>query len=135
MAEALLVNGVALVAYVDGVGVDSEGRAVKGAPKEPPVTDPSQQPHAMAALNSDERSAAILATAFAKALAGTGVASAPALPPAAPAELPTLAELPDHLAGLTSADAVRALQAQDERKGAVSMYEARLAELSGDGEE
>lgn len=44
-------------------------------------------------------------------------------------ELPTLAKLERHLSKLETADEVRALQAQDDRAGAVPMYEARLAEL------
>jgi hypothetical protein len=72
MAEAVMVKGVAVVAYVNGMAVDSEGREVKGAPPESPVTDPSLQPHAMAALNTEERSAAILAGAFATALKDAG---------------------------------------------------------------
>jgi hypothetical protein len=72
MAEAVMVKGVAVVAYVNGMAVDSEGREVKGAPPESPVTDPSLQPHSMAALNTEERSAAILANALATALNGVG---------------------------------------------------------------
>jgi hypothetical protein len=54
--------------------VDSEGREIEGAPKQPKDTDPSQQPHAMAGLNNEERSAAILAGALATALHGGGKA-------------------------------------------------------------
>lgn len=68
MAEAPMYHGVALVGYVDGKPVDAFGNEVKGAPPQPKDTDPSMQPHVMAALNSEERSAAILAGALATAL-------------------------------------------------------------------
>lgn len=74
MAEAPMYHGVALVGYVDGKPVDANGNEVKGAPPQPKDTDPSMQPHVMAALNTEERSAAILAGALATAL-GKGPAT------------------------------------------------------------
>lgn len=73
MAEAKLYDGVALVAYVDGKPVDANGNEVKGAPPEPESTEPSQM-QAMASLNTEERSAAILANALATALGERSVA-------------------------------------------------------------
>ena len=62
MATAEMYKGRAIVAYVNGEAVDSNGEVIEGAPKPPKDTDPSQQPHAMAALNTEERSAAVLAS-------------------------------------------------------------------------
>lgn len=69
MATAKLHEGRAIVAYVDGHAVDSNGAIIEGAPPQPKDTDPSQQPHALAQLNGEERSARVLATALATALA------------------------------------------------------------------
>lgn len=44
-------------------------------------------------------------------------------------ELPTVAELEQHLAGMTDVAAITAMQARDERKSAAKLYEARLAQL------
>lgn len=119
-----------------GAAVDANGDAIKGAPKQAKDTDPSQQPGAVGAQTAEER----LATAVARAVLdpkGT-LATKPA---AAPADnddetdddeadgLPTLADLPDHLAGIDSPDDVKALRKSDKRKGAKPIYEARLAEL------
>jgi hypothetical protein len=133
MTEAPLVKGRAVVAYVNGVAVDSEGREVEGAPKPTPDTDPSQQPHALAQLNTEERSAQIMATAFASALNGSpGKAAASASKSAVgeEEELPTLAELEAHIADM-DAKSVKAMQKKDERKGAEPIYEARLESLKG----
>jgi hypothetical protein len=72
-----------------------------------------------------------------KALAakGIGASSKAAAEPVEEVEPPTLAELPDHLAGLKTVAEVKALQKGDTRVGAKPLYAARLAELSGDGEE
>jgi hypothetical protein len=75
MAEAQMYKGQAIVAYVDGKAVDSNGVEIEGAPKASEDTDPSLQPHALAALNTEERSAAILANAFTTAMKGGAVAS------------------------------------------------------------
>lgn len=45
--------------------------------------------------------------------------------------LPTLADMPAHLASITDADELKALRRSDKRKGAKPMYKARLAELEG----
>lgn len=47
-------------------------------------------------------------------------------------ELPSIKNLPDHLAGIESADDVRALKARDERKSAAVIYDARIAELEAE---
>lgn len=46
-------------------------------------------------------------------------------------DLPLIAGLPATLALITSVDAVRAMQARDERKTAAPLYAARLAALEG----
>lgn len=48
------------------------------------------------------------------------------------ADLPPVSKLEDHLASLTSVDEVRALQNRDERKTALPLYEARIAELNAE---
>lgn len=60
-----------------------------------------------------------------------------AAPPRVRAEsdLPTVADLPDFLSGFDSAAEVRRLAKLDARVTAAQHYDARLAELSGDGEE
>jgi hypothetical protein len=75
MGEATMYKGRAIVAYVGDKAVDSNGEEIEGAPKPPKDTDPSLQPHALAALNTEERSAAILANALATALHGNAVTS------------------------------------------------------------
>jgi hypothetical protein len=47
-------------------------------------------------------------------------------------ELPSVRDLPDHLAGLETVEEVRALQARDERKSAAAHYDARIAEIEED---
>jgi hypothetical protein len=143
MATAKLHDGRAIVAYVDGKAVDSNGVEIEGAPKQPKDTDPSEQPHAMAGLNTEERSAAILAGAFASALKdggktakvqavgsgqaekiGTGTSGSTDVD-----ELPTIKDLPDHVAGLKTVAEVRAMARRDDRVSAEPIYKARLAEL------
>jgi hypothetical protein len=135
MATAEMYKGRAIVAYVDGKAVDSNGEEIEGAPKQPKDTDPSQQPHAMAALNTEERSAAVLANAFATALgkgapkgsatsATTGQTSDPG-----EGDMPTIKELPDHVAKLTTVKEVKAMAKRDERVSAEPIYAARIAEL------
>jgi hypothetical protein len=116
--------------YVNGQAVDSEGQKVAGAPTQAPDTDPVKQPGALAGPGSDPISR--LADMLAGKIAPAAVSARASNAGEEEVTLPTLAELPDHLADLTSVEAVRALQDQDERKGAVSMYEARIAELSGE---
>jgi hypothetical protein len=43
MADAKMVNGKALVGYIGGVGVDSEGVAIPGAPKQPKNSSPARR--------------------------------------------------------------------------------------------
>lgn len=49
--------------------------------------------------------------------------------------LPPLSGMADHLAGIESVDDVKAMRKTDKRKGAKPLYEARIAELEGSGEE
>jgi hypothetical protein len=143
MAEAQMVNGKALVGYVGGVGVDSEGVPIEGAPKQPKNTDPSRQPGAQGAPSPEERMAIAIAQAITnpKALAAKGASASdkaaeePDGNGEGDIELPVLAKLPRALKKLKSVEEVRAMQAKDDRAGAVEHYDARLAELSGDGEE
>lgn len=118
-----------------GVAVDAEGREIKGAPKPSPDTPPEKQPGAIA-TTPEER----MGLAIANALRGTTTAGSrertartESSEPSAEDEgedLPKLADLPGHLAGLKTAEEVEALQKTDTRKGAVELYEARLAELN-----
>jgi hypothetical protein len=124
--------------YVNGQAVDSEGRKVEGAPDQSPDTDPSKQPGAIGAAASDPIQR--LADTLAAALAGKGASPARTGAPDGTGNgandddvaLPTLAELPDHLAGLTTVEEVTALQKLDKRKGATSLYDARLSELEAE---
>lgn len=119
--------------YTDrGIAVDAEGKHIAGAPKPSPDTDPSKQPGAQGAVAADPM--ARLADLLAGKVPATKGASK-AAEPEEEVEPPTLAELPDHLAGLKTVADVKALQKGDKRVGAQKLYEARLAELSGDGEE
>lgn len=127
MATAKVHEGRAIVAYVNGVAVDSNGEAIEGAPKQPKDTDPSQQPHALAQLNTEERSAAILANAFAGALKKAAAADDDEF--AGKDDLPTVADLPDHLAGITDIAELKAMRRADERVTARPIYDARIAEL------
>lgn len=139
MAEAKLHKGKAIVAYnTKGQAIDSEGAVIEGAPKPPKDTPRDQQPGAAGAQTEAQRIAVAVALAMRDPdafLKNSGVTMEPTDStngePADESELPTLADLPDHLQTLTSADQVRALQATDERKGAVQHYDARLAELEG----
>lgn len=140
MAEAKVHDGVAIVAYVNGKAVDSEGRPIPGAPREPKSTPPEQQPGAVAgAISPEERMGVAIANALLVASGKKPVASTAATSTAVDREdeddedeeeeLPTLADLGGHLAKMKTVEEVEALQARDERKGAVSLYEARLEEL------
>lgn len=147
MATAKRPGGLYYTAQ--GIAVDANGEAVKGAPKKTPDTDPSKQPGAPGALTSEERIGVAIAQAItnpAGVIAKQQAAEAAAAKGAAmestentgdegdESELPTVADLPDHLAGLKTADEVRALQKSDERTTAQKHYEARLAELEGGGQ-
>jgi hypothetical protein len=63
MGEARMHDGKAIVAYRNGQAIDSEGNVIKGAPKPPKDTDPSQQIGRANALSSEERMAAAVAAA------------------------------------------------------------------------
>jgi hypothetical protein len=63
MAEAQMHDGKAIVAYRNGQAIDSEGNVIKGAPKPPKDTDPSQQIGRANALSPEERMAAAVASA------------------------------------------------------------------------
>lgn len=114
--------------YVGDTAVDADGKAIEGAPKKPKDTDPSKQPGALGAATPEER----MGLAIANALSGK---TAPQRDDDADddeedgEETFTLAELPEHLATITSVDEVKALRKADKRKGAKPLYEARLAEL------
>lgn len=124
MAEAKQAGGFY---YVNGVAVDAEGKEIEGAPKQDADTPPEKQPGAPGAPSADpfQRLADTITTALGGKSAG---ASASGSAGGEEAGLPTLADLSDHIAKM-SASEVRALQRTDDRKGAVPIYEARLAEL------
>jgi hypothetical protein len=135
-------KGKAIVAYVGDQAVDSEGNVIEGAPKPPKDTEPSQQLGGRADMNAEERSASIMASAFAKALA-----AASGKEPIAPAadtsdddegtdseesdELPPLADMPAHLESITDVDELKALKRQDTRKGGKQLIQARIDALKG----
>lgn len=73
MAVAKQHDGTPFTYTADGVAVDSDGKAVAGAPKRGPNTDPSKQPGALGAPTSEER----MGMAIANALKGAPVAHAP----------------------------------------------------------
>ena len=148
MATAKMVDGVAVVAYVNGVAVDANGKPVQGAPKPPKDTDPSAQPGALGAATPEERMGRAIADALSgktakaeKDARAARVAASddedsgerePRIGQRPDAEgLPTIANLGEHLAGLKSPAEVRALQKSDERKSAQAHYDARLVELKG----
>ena len=122
-------------AYYDSVRkimVDAEGKELKGVAKPGPDTPADQQPGALSAPSSEERLATAIVTAFrggatAGAASGSAGESASASDSSDGGEV-TLADLPDHISKM-SATEVKALQKKDDRKGAVPIYEARLAEL------
>jgi prepilin-type processing-associated H-X9-DG protein len=139
MAEAKKVNGHAIVAYVDGHAVDSEGARIEGAPRQPKDTDPSLQPGANGVQSPEEKLANAMLVALGRApAASAALASSSSSASGAgeeEVEIPKIAELDDHLASLTTVAQVKALQKRDDRVTAQPKYEARIAELSGDGEE
>jgi hypothetical protein len=139
MAEAKLYKGRAIVAYVDGQAVDSDGKVIEGAPRQPKDTPREQQPAAGGVLAPEERVAVAVARAMkdpdgvlsrAGALpTGSGEAASEVIDD--DEELPTLADMPQYLASINNVDQVKALQAKDDRKGAQDLYDARIAELGG----
>lgn len=115
--------------YVRGVAVDANGEQIKGAPKQAPDTPRENQSSAIPTGNPMEQ----LAQAITTAIKGKPAKSAKSEEDETDVvdELPTLDEMEDHLAGL-DLDAVKALRKKDDRKGAVALYEARIAELEAE---
>jgi hypothetical protein len=119
---------------VDGHAVDSEGASIPGAPKPPADTPREQQPTALA-TTPEERMAIAIAQAIAnpKAVAAKGAKAEDADgDEQGDVELPVLTKLPRALKKLKSVEEVRAMQATDDRAGAVEHYDARIAELEGE---
>jgi hypothetical protein len=116
--------------YTDkGVAVDAEGKKIEGAPKQAPDTDPSKQPGAVGALTSEER----LGVAIATAMKGGKPASTKESAIVAEDEpLPTIRDLPDHVAGLKTVAEVKAMAKRDDRVSAEPIYDARIAELEAE---
>lgn len=141
MADAKMHNGRAIVAYVDGKAVDSEGKVIEGAPKPPKDTPREKQPGSTMATPEERMGHAIAqaiinpqAVVARQVAAERDAGRADTTGETSTDEeegLPTVADLPDHLAGITSAAEVRRLQANDERTTAQKHYDARLAELEG----
>lgn len=93
MAEAQLHNGRAIVAYRDGVAIDSEGAEIPGAPKQAKNTPPEEQPGALGGPTPEERIGIAIAQALAnpKAVLAKGGANVGTAKPSASvgsAELP-----------------------------------------------
>lgn len=78
MATAKVHNGVAIVAYVGDKAVDSEGREIKGAPKPPKDTDPSEQPGNNLVSTPEERMGLAIARAMANPKTMVAAATKPA---------------------------------------------------------
>lgn len=133
MAEAKRPGGLY---YVGDKAVDANGVEITNAPKRQADTDPSQQPGAFGASTPEERIGLAIARAMADpkaALAAHGVQTPASTSKASESdELPTVADLDDHLAGLASAAEVKALQKRDNRVTAEPKYAKRLAELQGE---
>ncbi|HTG26108.1 MAG TPA: hypothetical protein VK681_39285 [Reyranella sp.] len=121
--------------YIDETAVDAEGKAIADAPAKGPDTDPSKQPGALGAPSYADQVGLAIAGALKSAAAGVTLVPAPPAPDAGSSgvsdakKYPTLADLPAAVADLPTAADVRAMQAGDNRTGAVAIYEARLAEL------
>ena len=64
MATAKMHDGRAIVAYVDGKAVDSNGVEIEGAPKASKDTDPWLQTGALGAPTPEERMGIAIATAL-----------------------------------------------------------------------
>lgn len=115
--------------YIGETAVDANGVSIEGAPKRPKDTPPDQQPGAIGNPASDPVQR--MADAITAALRGQAPASAAPAPASGDDEVthPTLSDLPEHLAALTTVREVEQLRDTDDRKGAQRIYEARIAEL------
>lgn len=125
MAQAKKEGGLY---YIGDKAVDADGQEVKGAPKKPKNTDPSKQPGALGAPTPEEK----MGIAIAQALKGGTKAKASSGDEEEEQDedtLPVLADLPAHLATLTTVEEVKALKKTDKRVGAQDAYAARLDEL------
>jgi hypothetical protein len=143
MAEAQKHDGKAIVAYRNGQAIDSDGNVIKGAPKPPKDTDPSQQIGRANALSPEERMAAAVASAVLNPQAALARAQFVEASTAAATdddegedteesdELPALADMPAHLASITDVDELKALKKQDKRKGGKALIQSRIDVLKG----
>ena len=126
MATAKMHDGRAIVAYVGDKAIDSQGDEIKGAPKPPKDTDPSEQPGALGAPTPEER----MGIAIATALKGGPVKGAKAGVIAPDDEaLATIKDLPDAVGKLKTVAEVKAMAKRDDRATAGPIYDARIAEL------
>lgn len=142
MAEAKLHKGRAIVAYKNGQAIDSDGKVIEGAPKQPKDTDPSQQIGRASAPTPEERMALAFAQAMAnpQALLAKHAAAEAAANASADAddegtdsedsdELPSLPDMPAHLESIDDVDALKAMKRQDTRKGGKQLIQARIDAL------
>ena len=116
----------------DGTPVDSENNVLEDAPKRAPDTPPHLQPGALGGPTPEQRIGLAIAQAITdpKGVIDAHTPKAPAgTEPVEETELPNVSDLQEHLASITSIDEVKALQAQDDRKTAQPLYDARIAEL------
>lgn len=125
MAQAKQAGGLY---YIGDTAVDADGKAVPDAPAKQPNTDPSKQPGAPGGPTPEEK----LATAIAKGLQQSNKPKDKDEDEDEDDTLPVLAELPAHLATLTSLDEVKALKKRDKRVGAQDAYVERIAELKAE---
>lgn len=132
MAKAKQEGGLYYTA--DGDPVDANGEPVEGAPKRAKNTDPSKQPGAPGAANSQ---ADVMGQAIAKGLVEAQRAmreddkGSSSRRDDADVELPTIAELPDAIAKLSEIE-VRGMMKRDERVTAEPIYQKRLDEIKGE---
>jgi hypothetical protein len=143
MATAKLHDGRAIVAYVNGEAVDSNGVEIEGAPKQPKDTDPSNSRTRWLASQHRRAVCAILATAFASALQGrredrqgSGGRKRPGREDRHWHERQyRCRRVADDQGsagprcGLKTVAEVKAMQKRDDRVSAEPIYKARLAEL------
>lgn len=123
MGEALREGGLY---YVRGVAVDAEGKKVEGAPKKPKDTPANQQPGAGGVLTPEERQAILLSKAIKGELVEPSTDDEESTDDG---ELPTVADLENHLAGIDDLDELKAMKRRDRRATAKPIYEKRIEEL------
>ena len=129
MATAKMHDGRAIVAYVGDKAIDSQGDEIKGAPKPPKDTDPSEQPGALGAPTPEERMGIAIATALkGGAVKGHG-SSGQSAAASEDVALPTIKDLPDAVGKLKTVAEVKAMAKRDDRATAGPIYDARIAEL------